>query len=388
MKILQIHTQYRQPGGEDTVASNEAELLRNAGHSVIEHREQNPLGSIAAGTDMVRAAWNRTSAKRIHDLVQVHQPDVTHFHNTWYHLSPAVFEATHDAGSPTVLTLHNYRLACANAMLMREGLPCELCVTTKNAWHGVRYKCYLDSYTQSLASAFTIAYNRRRGTWRTDVDLILALTEFARGRFIESGVPAERIAVKPNFVPDPGPRTQPVEDSEVVLFVGRLTTEKAPDLLVEAWKRSGTRYLLEIVGVGPLGEKLQSAPNNVSLLGQVEHSEVRKRMLGARALVLPSIWYEGLSMVLLEALAAGLPVLASDIGPIPEITAPLGPSWLVAPGDVDDIATGIRRLDDDDHVAAGSKAARALFEERYSEQQGLVDLEAVYERVARTISGR
>ncbi|MDH3605573.1 MAG: glycosyltransferase [Acidimicrobiia bacterium] len=387
MKILQIHTQYRQPGGEDSVASNEAELLRDAGHSVIEHREQNPPGPLAAAGDMIRSPWNPAAARRVRDLVRVHAPDVTHFHNTWYHLSPSVFRAAREF-SPTVLTLHNYRLACANAMLLRDNQACELCVASQNAWYGVRYKCYLDSYTQSLASASTIAFNRRRGTWRKDLDLILALTDFARDRFIESGIPADRIAVKPNFVPDPGPRTRAAEDSNRVLFVGRLTTEKAPDVLLNAWERAGLDYELDIIGVGPLEADLRRRGlPSVSLLGQVDQSAVRSHMLEARALVLPSIWYEGLSMVLLEALAAGVPVLASDIGPIPEVVAPLGPDWLARPGDPDDLAKGLARLQDRAHVAAGSTSARRLFEDRYSEQHGLAGLEAVYERVARTISG-
>lgn len=386
MKILQIHTQYRQPGGEDTVAANEAELLRNAGHSVIEHREQNPLNPVGAAKDMVRAPWNRSGAEKVRDLVEIHRPDVTHIHNTWYHLSPSVFQAAQAAGSPTVLTLHNYRLACANAMLLRDGRPCELCVSSQNAWHGVRHRCYLGSYTQSFASAATITFNRRRGTWAKDVDLILALTEFARQRFIASGVPAERIGVKANFVPDPGPRSNPVEESDVVLFVGRLTTEKAPDVLVDAWERAGTGHKLEIIGVGPLEPELRRAGGGVTLLGQLDHSEVRRRMLTARALVLPSIWYEGLSMVLLEAFAAGLPVLASDIGPIPEVVAPLGPDWLARPGDPDDLAAGLGRLVDDAAVAVAGRRARSLYEEKYSEQPGLIALEAAYERVVRTIS--
>ncbi len=387
MKILQIHTQYRQPGGEDTVASNEAELLRDAGHSVIEHREQNPPGPVAAAGDMVRGAWNPAAARRVRDLVRVHAPDVTHIHNTWYHLSPSVFRAARE-GSPTVLTLHNYRLACANAMLLRDSKPCELCVTSQNAWYGVRYKCYLDNYAQSIAAATTIAFNRRRGTWRKDVDLILALTEFARERFIESGIPENRIAVKPNFVPDPGPRTQPVQDSDVVLFVGRLTSEKAPDVLLDAWEAAAPDYRLEVIGVGPLEADLRRRGiAGVSLLGQVDRSAVSARMLEARALVLPSIWYEGLSMVLLEALAAGVPVLASDIGPIPEVVAPLGSDWLVAPGDVGDLAKGLTRLQDGEHVARAGAAARATYEAQYSETQGLAALEAVYKRVVRTISG-
>ena len=329
VKILQIHTQYRQPGGEDSVASNEAKLLRDAGHTVIEHREQNPSGALAAGGDIVRAPWNPAAGRRIRELVESHQPDVTHIHNTRYHLSPSVFRGARQAGSPTVLTLHNYRLACANAMLLRDGKPCEKCVASQNPWYGVRYKCYLDNYTQSFASAATIAYNRRRGTWRRDLDLILALTDFARDRFIESGIPENRITVKPNFVHDPGPRTRPVEESDVVLFVGRLTTEKAPDVLVDAWAQAGLDYRLDIIGVGPLGSALRErGARNVNLRGQVDQAAVSKAMLSARALVLPSIWYEGLSMVLLEAMAAGLPVIASEIGPIPEVVATLGDEWL------------------------------------------------------------
>ncbi len=389
MKILQIHTQYRQPGGEDTVASNEAELLRDAGHTVIEHREQNPPGSLAAGGDMVRAAWNPKAARRVRELVEAHQPDVTHVHNTWYHLSPSVFGGARQGGSPTVLTLHNYRLACANAMLLRDGKPCEKCVSSQNPWYGVRYKCYLDNYAQSFVSASTIAFNRRRGTWRRDVDLILALTDFARDRFIESGIPENRIAVKPNFVLDPGPRHRPVDDSDLVLFVGRLTTEKAPDVLVDAWDRAGLDYRLDLIGVGPLEEDLrQQGVRNVTLRGQLDRSAVREKMLSARALVLPSIWYEGLSMVLLEALAAGLPVIASDIGPIPEVVAPLGPEWLAKPGDAGDLARRLAQLTDSGAVVATGAAARALYEQKYSASQGLADLEAVYEKVARTISGR
>ncbi|MCP4246325.1 MAG: glycosyltransferase family 4 protein, partial [bacterium] len=189
--------------------------------------------------DFLRGPWNPAAARRIRELVRVHAPDGTHGHNTWSHLSPSVFHGAHEGGSPTVLTLHNYRLACVNALLLRDGKPCELCVSSQNAWYGVRYRCYLDSYTQSMASAAAITFNRRRGTWRKDVDLILALTEFARQRFIESGLPADRIAVKPNFVPDPGPRTGPPEESDLVLYVGRLSTEKGPDVLVEAWDRAG-----------------------------------------------------------------------------------------------------------------------------------------------------
>jgi glycosyltransferase involved in cell wall biosynthesis len=92
-------------------------------------------------------------------------------------------------------------------------------------------------------------------------------------------------------------------------------------------------------------------------------------------------------MVLLEALAAGLPLLASSIGPIPEVVAPLGPDWLAEPGDPNDLATRLALINDDEAVTRTGAAARALYEGRYSEVQGLADLESVYQRVVRTISG-
>lgn len=386
MKILQIHNQYRQPGGEDTVAFTESEVLRAAGHTVIEHREKNPEGNLAAAADLIRAPWNSKAASRIAELVRRHQPDVTHVHNTWYHLTPSVFRAIRGAGSPALLTLHNYRLVCANSMLLRDGKPCELCVGSRNPWYGVRYRCYRGSAVQSTAAAATIALNSRRETWHNDVDLFLALTDFAKGKMTEGGLPGQRIAVKPNFVNDPGPRTVAAHDSDLVLFVGRLAPEKGPDVLLEAWqsaKLDGLR--LEVIGGGEMQQTLHTnKPSGVTFAGLLEGSEVRERMLRARALVLPSIWYEGLSMVMLEALAAGLPVLASALGAMPEVLRPLGDSWLVEPGNAGALADQLQMATASSPVEQASVAARGLYDSAYSPQVGLAGLEKVYRRAQAT----
>lgn len=389
MRILQIHNHYREPGGEDTVAATEVELLRSAGHTVIEHRERNPNGNLGAARDLVRAPWNSSAARRVGDLVRQHQPDVTHVHNTWYHLSPSVFSAIRRAGSPTVLTLHNYRLVCANAMLLRDGKPCELCVASRNPWHGVRHRCYRGSIIQSTAAASTISINRRRGTWEKDVDLFLALTEFARDKMIEGGLPEQRIAVKPNSVSDPGTRSCRAGDSNLVLFVGRLASEKGPDLLLDAWKRADSGSLqLEFIGDGELRGQLEAAlPPNVQVSGLLGSDEVRKRMLAARALVLPSIWYEGLSMVMLEALAAGLPVLASALGAMPRVLSPLGDRWQFGPGNREALSARVEALRDDDSIEQASIEARQLYEDSFSPHAGLAGLESAYHRVLGHNSG-
>src|SRR5439155_4864981 len=124
LRVLQVHNRYRQLGGEDSVAATEASLLRDAGHAVIEHHVSNPSGGGAAAASLAAAPWNRASAREMRRAVRECEPDVAHVHNTWYTLSPSVLDALSGTGVPVVMTLHNYRLVCANAQLFRDARPC------------------------------------------------------------------------------------------------------------------------------------------------------------------------------------------------------------------------------------------------------------------------
>jgi hypothetical protein len=183
MKILQIHNKYRQPGGEEGVVATEASLLREGGHEVIQHVAQNPSSAIAATRGLILAPWNPGVARAAQELAEDHRPDIAHVHNTWFVLSPSIYKGLRSAGVPVVLTLHNYRLLCTNGSLFRDGRPCFDCVGT-NPWHGVRHRCYRNSAAMSAVAATTIALHRHRGTWDQEVDLFLALTDFARELFI------------------------------------------------------------------------------------------------------------------------------------------------------------------------------------------------------------
>jgi glycosyltransferase involved in cell wall biosynthesis len=381
VRVLQLHTRYRQPGGEDAVVRAEADLLRQCGHEVAQYQVRNPPGAAGAAGSLALSPWNPLQARRVRTLAEQLRPDVAHVHNTWYALSPAVLWALHRAGVPTVMTLHNYRLLCANGQLFRDLAPCEDCVGAA-PWPGVRHGCYRDSALLSVPPAGTIALHDRLRTWTRAVDLFLALNEFARARFIRGGLPPDRIRVKPNFVPDPGPRTRPAASSDTVLYVGRLSPEKGVDVLAEAWRRlDGGTLELVVIGDGPLQQALERrSPAGLRFQGQLPAGEVRSRMLGARALVLPSIWYEGQPMAVLEALAAGLPVLGSDIGGIPELLAPLGRDWLASPGEVASWAAGLQALTDGDRIAAASVEARALYERSFSTATAARALEAAYDQ--------
>jgi glycosyltransferase involved in cell wall biosynthesis len=381
VRVLQLHTRYRQPGGEDAVVRAEAELLRRSGHEVVQHHVQNPPGAAGAMGSLLLAPWNPIQARLVHGLAEQVRPDVAHIHNTWYAQSPAVVWALHRSGIPTVMTLHNYRLICANGQLFRDGVPCEDCVGA-SPWHGVQHGCYRDSGVLSVPAAGTIALHDRLRTWNRAVDRFLVLNEFARERLIRGGLPPDRIEVKPNFVPDPGPRTCSAASSGTVLYVGRLSAEKGVELLVEAWRQVGDTSLeLVVVGDGPLREHLERRPvPQLRFTGRLPEEEVRRQMLAARALVLPSVWYEGQPMTALEALAAGLPVLSSDIGAMPELLAPLGREWLAAPGEVSSWVAALRALAHREQVETASARARDLYERSFSTATAARALEGAYER--------
>jgi glycosyltransferase involved in cell wall biosynthesis len=381
VRVLQLHTPYRQPGGEDAVVRAEAEVLRRAGHEVVQYQVQNPPGATGAIGSLVLSPWNPRQARKVQGLAERVRPDVAHVHNTWYAQSPAVLWALRRSSVPTVMTLHNYRLVCANGQLFRDGAPCEDCVGA-SPWHGVQHGCYRDSMVLSVPAAGTIALHDRLRTWSRTVDRFVVLSEFAAERLVRGGLPPDRIELKPNFVADPGPRAVPAAASATVLYVGRLSPEKGVELLVEAWRELGDGPLeLVVVGDGPLRERLARRPAAwLRLVGQLPAAEVRRQMLAARALVLPSVWYEGQPVAVLEALAAGLPVLGSGIGGVPELLAPLGRDWLAAPGEVASWVAALRTLADPERVELASARARALYERSFSTAAAARALEGVYER--------
>jgi glycosyltransferase involved in cell wall biosynthesis len=316
------------------------------------------------------------SARSVKQITAEFQPDVAHIHNTWWVLSPSVVAAL--GSIPTVVTLHNYRLLCANSQLFRDGHPCEDCVG-RGPWRGVQHRCYRRSFPASTLAAAAISIPRRLDVWR-NVDLFLALTDFAKGRFVAGGLPEERLVVKPNFVDDPGPRLNAPSASTTVLFVGRLSTEKGIGVLLEAWSRVRPDHLeLLIVGDGPLADDVRAlAPPGVRFLGHLGQDQIRELMLGARALIFPSIWYEGQPMVLLEALAAGLPLVVSGIGGIPDTVVDYGAALIV--NRKSDWAESLVRLADDVWVDGAGRHGRAVFEGRYTPDAALDRLLDAYER--------
>lgn len=384
MRILQLHAGYRTPAGEDTVVDAEAAALRRAGHDVQQAVEHNPPGAVAALRALSKSRYNRTTAARVDELCREWRPDVVHVHNTWFAQSSSVIEAAAKSDIPIVMTIHNYRLGCLGVDLFRGNSICTACVG-RSPIRGVIHGCYRDSRVLSAVAAFEITSTRRRSTLDL-VNRFVAPSAFMGDRLIDIGVPSDRLTVKPHFTSDPGQRAEAPSRSNEVLFIGRLSPAKGISTLLRAWERYADAATgieaphLTVIGDGPMAaEAHESAPRGVEFTGWLQRDEVQQRMLEARAFVFPSEWYEPFGMVLIEAMAAGLPVVSTTASDAARITGT--PSHLVAPaGDERALATCLAQLDDETVDAAGS-ASRQRFLERYDEPVGVKDLERLYESV-------
>jgi glycosyltransferase involved in cell wall biosynthesis len=381
-RVLQVHTPHREPGGEDVAVEEDRRLLASNGHVIEQCLVENPHQAFAAAGALLRAPWNPAAARAVVARAQAFEADVVHVHNTWFALSPAVISALAAEGFRVVVTLHNFRAACANGLLQRNGQPCDLCVGSHSA-HAVLHRCYRGSALLSIPAALTVTVARRRNVWQRDVSRFLALEESAIPTLIASGVPGDRVTLRNNFVASVGRRDLPPSASHTVVYVGRLSPEKGPQVLLKAWRRSAPPGLrLQIFGDGPLRGALEEMRvPGVSFMGRVAREQVMSALQSARALVFPSTCREAGPLAPLEAAAAGTPVVISDLVGMASQLASAGAGWSCAAGDVGGLAHALTRLRDPAAVDRAGEAVLQLHADRYSPQAALASLEAVYQQV-------
>lgn len=383
-RILVVHNSYQHAGGEDAVFVAETALLRQRGRDVVEYTEDNKrINGMSQVSVAAQSMWSTRTCLRLLQILRSSQPHVAHFHNIFPLISPSAYSACRKVGVPVVQTLHNFRLLCPAATFFRDGRVCEDCMHRTPPWPGIVHACYRDSRGQTGVVAVMLAVHWWLKTWSGRVDVYIALTEFARKKFIQGGIPAEKIVVKPNFVhPDPGMRES---GGEYALFVGRLSPEKGVSTLLKAW-RSLKDVPLNIAGEGPLCEKVHAFINrekleNVELLGQRSHEEIVALMKGARFLVFPSEWYEGFPMTLVEAFACGVPVVASRLGGMAEIVEEGHTGLFFQPGDSANLAEKVRwAMDHPDAMREMGVKARQAYEEKYTAEKNYQILLNIYER--------
>jgi glycosyltransferase involved in cell wall biosynthesis len=387
MKILLSHSFYQHPGGEDQVVAAESELLRSSGHEVVTFHRRNievlSYGGLKSATLAARTVWAWDSYSGLRALLQRERPDVAHFHNILPLISPSAFYACKNEGVPVVQTLHNYRLICPSATLFRNGNVCEECVDSSSFAPAIAHACYRESRSATVAVASMISVHRAMGTWSREVDCYVALSEFARKKLLQAGLPEENVLIKPNFLQsDPGAGNGMREHA---LFIGRLVAEKGVEKLLRAWAKLPDPLPLRIAGDGPLRSLVQQAVSSsngrIEWLGQVPRERTLELIKRALFLVFPSEWYEGFPLTLVESLACRTPVIAARIGSVAEIIADGVTGIQFKAGDVDDLAEKINWASSHPkELAEMGATARQEFLSKYTQKHNYATLMEIYER--------
>lgn len=344
LKVLLVHCFYRTeaPSGEDAVYYNERQLLEDNGIELLPYEIHNDdiddstlSKKIILGINTI---WSQSTYKEIDNLIREKKPDIAHFHNTFPQISPSAYAACKKHGIPVIQTLHNFRLICPGALLLRNGKPCEDCLGT-NLLPALKHRCYRGSLTATGVLAATISINRVKGSYRDNVDYYIALSKFAVSRFVKGGLPENKLIVKPNFLP--GSPELGTGHGGYAVYAGRLSEEKGVINLVTAWKQIKNTKLL-ILGDGPEKIKLEKYVAqhslNVEFLGFQPREVVIDKVANAMFCILPSLWYEGFPMAILEAMSCGTPVLASAIGSMAELIIDGENGYTFDPTNLDDIA--------------------------------------------------
>lgn len=386
MRVLVAHNYYQQPGGEDSVFAAETELLRRYGHEVVEYTERNErINSMNIGAVALKMIWSHSSKQKIIEILDRTKPDVAHFHNTFLLISPSAYYACKDRNVPVVQSLHNPRLLCPAGNFYRDGRVCEDCVGKTPPWPGVLHGCYRSSRTQTALVATMLTLHRMLKTWDRVIDAYIVFTEFYKKKFIEGGLPSEKITLKPHFVdPDPGCRNG--LKGEYALYIGRLDGVKGINTLLKAW-RHNTNVPLKIRGDGNLLDEVANYINrnslkSVEIVRRLKRADLNELIKNARFLIWPSEgYYETFGLVAIESFACGVPVIASRAGALAENVTDGYTGLHFTPGDTEDLSAKVNwAWNHPEEMALMGKAARREYETNYSAEKNYRILLGIYEK--------
>jgi glycosyltransferase involved in cell wall biosynthesis len=322
MRILVAHNRYQIGGGEDVSTREEIKLLRRHGHSVEFLEQDNDAIHGLRGELMASASvfYSARSRQRMKSMIRDFQPDILHVQNWFPMLSPSIIMEADASGVPTVQTLRNFRMICANALLFRNGAVCTDCSGKSFPLGGIVHGCYRGSRAGSAIVTAAYAFHRMAHTWDR-VDLFIAVSAFQRELLVRGGLPAEKVIVKPNYVGSDTWKAE-VKTEDAALYVGRLSPEKGIRTMLSAWNTGKIPLRLRIIGDGPMADEVRAcAASNVAVeyLGRQPLEAAYCEMRKARFLVFPSEWYETFGRTVVEAYAQGTPVLAADLGGMREL---------------------------------------------------------------------
>lgn len=392
MKILLLHNSHRSgsSSGDDVVFNKEAGLLERYGHNVMRFIVSNDMfdrsGLLEKMLMAFQIPWSIASYINIRHILKKNKPDIVHIHNFFPLLSPSIYYAIKSEGIPVVQTLHDFRIICPMAFLIRNGQICEKCKEV-GFRRSVRYGCFKGSRFQTVPVAFMLKLHNWLNTFKEKIDAYICLTEFQKSIFLDAGFDKDKIFVKPNFVEDNYKNYfGNNNENEYVIFIGRLGVEKGLDTLINAWKDLKD-VPLKIVGDGPKADKFKTLVrklniDNIDFLGYKPHDECMSILSEAKFLVMPSVLYETFGLTIVEAFSYAKPVIASNLGAMAEIVENGKTGILFSPGDARDLLKKTRWLwNNTKECYKMGQNARKEYEAKYTPERNYEMLMDIYKKV-------
>ena len=383
MRILIVHNQYKQSGGEDCVFQNELKLLRGKGHNVeiVLFDNRTIISTLDKLLTAVSCIFNLRSYWLFIEKIKQFKPDVIHVHNFFPLISPSVFYAASKCNVPVVMTLHNYRLICPNALLLRNARPCINCIDKIIQEKGIFCKCYRNSVIQSLMVALhNFVHSAVLKTWHKYLERIIVLSEFSKKIYQKSFLKeiSKKMIVKPNFTSQYEVKEKC--EKEYYIYVGRLSIEKGINVLMDAFDNSD--ILLKLVGDGPLEIDVNDyfkEKKNVEMYGFLEKEDMLELMSNAKALIFPSICFENCPLIILEAFMLGVPVLCSNRGGSAELIKNGENGLLFEAGNACDLRNIIDNVETNEYLLEKlSLGALQSYKELYSPESNYQMLFEIY----------
>lgn len=389
LNILIVHNEYQYAGGEDTVVRQDAALLKKHGHNVFFYTRKNE--ELKTYTKLQKlflpftTIFSLKSYKEIRKIIQQNEIEIVHVHNTLPLVSYSTYYAAKKEGCKLVQTIHNFRLVCPNALFYRDGHICEDCLK-KGLHHGVKHSCYRGSKAQTAMVALSLKLHRLLGTFKKP-DAYIALTAFNKEK-ISSVVKPEKIFIKPNYLALTENSAETSDSSSAALqevfdvappfsyyiYASRLENVKGIFVLLEAFRNLPDETLL-LLGTGPDEDNVKAFlekhhMNNVKCLGFTPHDNTLALLKQAKALIFPSLWYEGFPMTIVESLACGTPVIASDTPNLTETIRSGENGYSFLTGSSEELCKVLKAFSSlsEEETTALKKNARKTYESRFTEE--------------------
>jgi glycosyltransferase involved in cell wall biosynthesis len=398
-RLLHVNNYHHRKGGADAVYLDHAAALAEEGfepvHLSMLHPDNEPtpwspyfVDELELGNDdsavqrigmATKVVYSFEAQRKLRRLLADHPVDLAHLHNIYHHLSPSILPVLHRAGIPVVLTAHDLKLACpAYRMYNRTGI-CEAC-NGHTVLNVVRHRCINESLAASAVVAVESALHRRLDTYRKHLSKVVVPSRFFAAKFVEWGWPADRFVHIANYTDATVLRAEPAPGRDFLYF-GRLSPEKGLSTLVRAAALAGVA--VKIAGTGPVEAEVRALATelgaDVELVGHQTGAALHDLVRGARAVVLPSEWYENGPMSVLESMALGTPVIGADIGGIPELIDP-ETGWTFSSGSVEALAARLEevRTAPDTELAAMARRGRERVEVQHSRRRYVDEVLQLY----------